>query len=173
MQLGTLAAPTSKSLYIGIVILLGVAVSPLELASLGLLSRLISNINRKRKTIITILHMQIIQVVNLIGLILAIVGGDLSGNNLGKTGVYTVHPLTKAGLALFIVSFVAIAGTTAYLATERKYAAHGEHRVLLALALSLPFLLIRIIYSCVSTFGGVHSFSLYGGNETILLCMVS
>lgn len=171
LQLATLAAPTNKSIYIAVFILLGIAVSPLELTTLGLLSRLISNINRTRQTLITTRHIQLVQLVNAVGLILSIIGGNQSGESFGNTGQYTPKTLTKVGLALFIVSYVAILLSTAYLATQSKFTGHGEHRVLIAVVLSLPFMLVRIIYSSVGTFGGVHKFSLLGGSETILLCM--
>ena len=171
MQLGTIASPANKSLYIGIAILLGIAVSPLELLLLGLLSRLVSSINKTKETLITPRHIQLVQLLNTVGLILGIIGGNQAGQNFGKTGVYQQTTLSKVGLALFIISFVAIVLGTGLLALDSGYAEQGERRIVLALALSLPFLLVRIIYSCLSTFGGLHSFSLFGGNETILLVM--
>lgn len=117
-------------------------------------------------------HIQLIQLVNTIALILSIVGGDQSGEDFGNTGHYNVKTLTKAGLALFVVSYAAIVIITVYLVSELKCVGHGEHRVLLAVGLSLPFMLVRIIYSCIGIFGGVRPFSLFGGNETILFCMV-
>ena len=105
------------------------------------------------------------------GIILSIVGGVISGEHYNKTGRYEPHIATKIGLALFIVSFIGILVVTAILSFSISHAESGEKRILLALAVSLPLLLLRLIYSSVYTFGDVSSFSSLSGSVTILLCM--
>ena len=105
------------------------------------------------------------------GIILSIIGGVDSGNGYGKTGRYVPQTLTKVGLGLFIASFVAILAFTAILSTCISHAEPGEKRILLAVAASLPLLLVRLIYSSLYTFGNDLRFSSLSGSVTILLCM--
>lgn len=105
------------------------------------------------------------------GIILSIIGGIKSGEDYGKTGHYRPQTLTKVGLALFIVSFVAILATTTILSLSISHAESGEKRILFAVAASVPLLLIRLIYSSVYTFGNNLNFSSLTGSVTILLLM--
>lgn len=106
-----------------------------------------------------------------VGIILAIIGGVASGDNYGSTGRYVPQALSKAGLGLFIAAFVAILAVTIILSLSVSHAESGEKRILLAVALSLPLLLLRLIYSSIFTFGDKQDFSSLDGSVTILLCM--
>lgn len=171
LQLGTVADPKNESLYIGVFILLTVAILPLELCTLGLLSRLITNINRVQTTLVTPRHIQLIELITTVGLVLGIVGGYTSGTNYGNTGHYDVASTTKGSIALFIVAFAAILAITVSLIPAISAAEGGERRILLAVGISLPFLLVRILYSAIETFANPPKFSLLGGSDTVLLCM--
>lgn len=105
------------------------------------------------------------------GIILSIIGGVNSGQDYGKTGRYVPQTLSKVGLGLFIASFVAILAFTAILFFSISHAEAGEKRILLAVAVSLPLLLVRLIYSSVYTFKESSKFSSLTGSVTILLCM--
>ena len=171
LQLGTIADPKNTSLYIGVFILLTVAILPLELCTLGLLSRLITNINRVQTTLVTPRHIQLIELVTTVGFILGIVGGYNAGTDYGDTGHYVVSSETKGAIALFIVAFAAILAITVSLIPAVSAAEAGERRILLAVGISLPFLLVRILYSAIETFANPPKFSLLGGSDTVLLCM--
>ena len=171
LQLATINSPTNISLYIGADVLLNVAVSPLELTTLGLLIRITNNINKHYHTIIQTWQINIIQLVNLVGIILTIVGGVDAGNDYSKNHSYVPQPLAKAGLALFLVSFAYSLFAAIILSFSISHAEAGEKRVLLAIALSLPFLLTRLIYSSIANYANPKSFNLLTGNVTILLCM--
>ena len=105
------------------------------------------------------------------GIILSIVGGVDSGNDYSKTGRYVPQTLTKVGLGLFIASFVAILVTTAILSSAISHAEPGEKRILLAVAVSLPLLLVRLIYASIYDYRNSPDFSSLSGSVTILLCM--
>lgn len=105
------------------------------------------------------------------GIILSIIGGTESGSDYSTTGRYVPQTLTKAGLGLFIASFVAILTITVVLSSSISHAEAGEKRVLLAVALSLPLLLVRLVYGSVYIFGNSSDFSSLNGSVTILLCM--
>ncbi|KAJ9627909.1 hypothetical protein H2203_003128 [Taxawa tesnikishii (nom. ined.)] len=152
-------------------ILNSIAISPLELTALGLLSRVLSSINKAKTTTVTTRHVKLMETVLTVALVLGIVGGDLASDDYAKTGVYQTHVLSKASIGLMIAAFVGIVLFTLATSREVSSAEAGEKRILLAIAASLPFLLIRIIYSAVYTFTNAKSFSAMSGSVAIMLCM--
>jgi hypothetical protein len=171
MQLATISSPSNISLYTGYAILQNIGLSPLMLATLGLLSRLLDNINRAHHTAISTRFFKFVELVIMVGLILGIVGGVNASNDYVKTHVFVPSSLNKVGTALFIVSYIAIVASTILLSFSVNHASHGEKRILLAVAFSLPFLLVRLVYSIISTFTKNKNFNLMTGNITILLCV--
>jgi hypothetical protein len=169
-QLAEINDPTNKTNYIAAAILNTVGLSPLELAGLGLLSRVISSINKRQDTLIKPYHMKLVQALVTIGLILGIVGGVNASNDFGKSNA-PVQTLSKAALALFIVAYGFIVLTTILSSFSVSCAEAGEKRLLLAVALSIPFLLVRLIYSAIALFGNNSDFNSSTGNITIFLCM--
>jgi hypothetical protein len=107
----------------------------------------------------------------MVGLILGIVGGVNAGNTLAATSVYEVQTLSQVGLGLFIGSYVIIVFITILTSFSVSHAKPGEKRLLYAVALSLPFLLVRLVYSTISTFSKTPSFNLVSSDVTIILCM--
>ena len=170
-QLATISQPNNVALYSGVFVLLNIAISPLQLTALGLLSRVLISINKTYQTILADNHIRIVTLINLVGLILIIVGGVESGNSYSKTGVYTPAIESKVGEAIFIFTFVAICVSTAILSSSISHAELGEKRILLAVTISLPFLLVRLVYACIQVYGHSEQFNSIEGNVTILLCM--
>lgn len=170
-QLATINDPTNVSLYTAVAVLQNVGLSPLELVSLGLLSRIISSINKRHTTLVQHYHMKFIQTIVLVGLILSIVGGVNAGEDYSSTGHYTPQSLSKAAMGLYIASYVLIVATTIILSFSVSHAEDGEKRLLVAVAMSLPFLLVRLIYASVSIFANTSDFNSLSGNVTIYLCM--
>lgn len=170
-QLATINNPTNISLYTGVAVLQTIGLSPLELTSLGLLSRIISSINKSHTTFIQHHHMKLIQTLVMVALILSIIGGINAGEDLASKGVYTPQSLNKAAMGLFIASYVAIAATTIILSFSVSHGEPGEKRLLVAVALSLPFLLVRLVYGSISLFADTTDFNSLSGNITFYLCM--
>ena len=171
MQLATLSAPDNVSLYTGYAILQNIGLSPLLLATLGLLSRLLENINRTHHTLINTRILKFIELIILIALILGIVGGVNASDDFATTGKYVPGSLSKAGTALFIVAYVAVVVSTVLISFSASHASHGEKRILFAVAAALPFLLVRLVYAIMSTFSKNKNFNLLAGSVTILLCV--
>jgi hypothetical protein len=172
MELATIKNPTSVALQSGSAILLNVGFSPLMLATLGLLSRLIANIEQSTKLRITSRHLKIIETIITVGLILSIVGGVEAGEDASKPPYgYKIHTLTKVGVGIFIASYVATVLATILTSFHASVADAGQRRLLYAIAFALPLLLIRLIYSCFSTFGHNKHFGVISGSPTALLCM--
>lgn len=178
MQLATINAPTNTSLYTGYAILNNVGLSPLLLAALGFLSRLLDSIHRRHNTMLSTHILKGVEIIIIVGLILGIVGGINASDaytkslNAGVTNA-PYHPgtLSKVGTALFIVSYVATVIFTIVISFSVPHAEAGEKRLFYAVAIALPLLLIRLIYSCLSTFSTNVNFNLLKGNTTALLCM--
>jgi hypothetical protein len=171
MQIAIVSNPTSISLYTGSAILTNTGFSPLMLATLGLLSRLLDSINRSKKTIINTQMLKLIELIIVVGFILGIVGGTEAGTNFSKTGTFVPSALNKAGTALLVVSFAITVIFIAIVSFDSPHAEAGEHRLFFAIVVSVPFMIVRLVYSCLSTFTHNKAFSLISGNETILLCV--
>lgn len=173
MQLLTINDPTNESLYTGYAILQNIGLSPLMLAAIGLLSRLLSSIHKKKQTLLNSSVFHLVHLIIIVGLILGIVGGIDAANAYISSGFksYTPGPLNKAGTSLFIIAYIAILVLTAFLSFHTSAAEKGEKRLFLAVALSLPFLLVRLIYSIVFTFTHNKDFNLLTGSVTVVLCV--
>ncbi|KAH8588185.1 hypothetical protein B0O99DRAFT_477940, partial [Bisporella sp. PMI_857] len=171
MQLATISDPTNVSLYTGYTILQNVALSPLQLAALGLLSRLLESINKSKHTLLNTRMLKFIELVVLVGLILGIVGGINAGSDYQTTGIYKVSSLSKTGTILFAASYIAIVAFTLIISFSISHAEAGEKRILVAIASSLPFILVRLIYSIMSAFSHNKHFSIMNGSVTVLLCV--
>jgi len=170
-QLATISDPNNTNLYIGASILQNIGISPLELATLGLLGRVVSSIDFGERNFIIARILHLLQLVVIVGLILGIVGGVNASSTLASTGVYQVQSISKVSVGLFIGSFVIFVIITIATSFVISRARPGEKRILAAVGFSLPFLLVRLIYSAISTFAGTPSFNSVTGNVTIYLCM--
>ncbi|PVH89639.1 hypothetical protein DL98DRAFT_475934 [Cadophora sp. DSE1049] len=177
MELATINDPTNTDLYTGYAILNNVALSPLMLAAMGLLGRLLENIRETHNSRLHPAILRIVQLVILVGLILGIVGGVdasdayIKALDAGSTAAYRPGTLNKVGTALFVIAYVALAVFAIAISFSTPHAKDGEKRLLYAVAFALPFLLIRLVYSCFSTFSHNPKFNLLAGDETVLLCM--
>ena len=165
--------PTNTSLYTGSAILQNVGLSPLMLATIGLLSRLLDSIHRSKRTFLNTHMFLLIHVLITVGLVLGIVGGINAADAYIASGfkAYTPTDLNKVGTALFIVAYVAIVIFTLLMSFHVSHAEKGEKRLFMAVVLSLPLLLVRLVYSIISTFTHAHSFNLLNGSVTVVLCM--
>ena len=170
-QVATITNPNNVSLYIGAFVLLEIAISPLELAMVGLLTRVVDNIIKTRPTYVAVNHLRALGLVITVGLVLSIIGGVNAGDDYNKTGVYTPQSTSKAGLALWIACFVGIVAATVATSFHIRHADRGEKRVLIVVAVSLPLMLVRLIYAAIGTFTYTPRINPETGSVTILLCM--
>jgi hypothetical protein len=58
-------------------------------------------------------------------------------------------------------------------ALARHYGHHSEGLLIAAVACSLPFILVRLLYSAITAFGHDSSFNVVTGSVTITLVMVA
>lgn len=83
------------------------------------------------------------------------------------------HPdiKTKIGMILYAVSWAQMVLILVVLAMHQGSLERGEHRTLLAVAVSSPFILVRLLYAFFVWFLHNSTFSMIGGNVTVQLVM--
>ncbi|KAH8165788.1 hypothetical protein CIB48_g2437 [Xylaria polymorpha] len=131
---------------------------------LALLNRVLEGIEKTRSTVLNPRILRLVQLLVLVSLILGAIGGSDAGTSYAQTGVYQTSDLSQAGIALTIVGYVLLVLATAVVGMNVSYAEPGEKRIVLAVALSLPFLFVRVLYSAIGTFQPNSSFSLARGS---------
>jgi hypothetical protein len=191
---------TSNSTYLEwSLILSSVGLSPLLLASLGLLKRVIdctsthiasgeSNVIvsalAQRLRIIKRISgkatansrrsrvIQLLQIPTTIALILCIVGGmDAVSSSSTPSEIKTGAKDTKIGMAIFIVIYLILCLLTLFSLSEIRKTVSGERRVLLAILLALPLIGSRLLWSILCTFKGGKIFNIESGNAIVQICM--
>lgn len=83
------------------------------------------------------------------------------------------HPdiKTKVGMILYAVSWALMALMLLVLVMHRGSLERGEHRTLLAVAISSPFIFVRLLYAFFVWFLHNSTFSMISGNVTVQLVM--
>jgi len=79
--------------------------------------------------------------------------------------------MSKAAIIIFLVTFITQLVLLCVLATRSSEIIGGEKRLLLAVAVASPFLLVRFVYSLRYDFSGDLSWSSAFGSVTKYLCM--
>lgn len=108
---------------------------------------------------------RIVQVPAAIALILCIVGG-VSANSPAEIGD---QDTLKAGIVLYLVVFILLVLLITGAAVGRRKTARGERRLLWAVAISLPILFIRIIYSLLAVVSNKAVFSVMSGSTSAIM----
>jgi len=125
-----------------------IGLTPLLLAMLGIIQR----VNEGMPTPSFPPRMtRLITIPILVGLIMGIIGGTdafSSNPNSRKSGVTD----TKVAIILFLVAFFVLAGISLLTLLKIGQVIDGEKRLLWAVIASLPFLLVRLIYSLIVDF---------------------
>jgi len=176
-QLATIADPTDSTLYTGTFILQSISISPLELASFALISKVLTAMQADGTAPVTPRVPRLAQLLVTAGLALGVVGGINSINGEpsdsgAPAGSATTNTLSKVSVALYIIAFLALL----YLlfvtwSRSSSGSSTSDRRILLAIAAASPFLLVRIVYSALSSFTTNKTFNMISGNEIVLLCM--
>lgn len=103
----------------------------------------------------------------MVALILAAIGASdqfSTNSNTMNTGTTLYH----AAIIIFAVVYLIQAGITIISFLSIRNLPDGERRILIAVGLSLPFLLVRIIYAILAAFDtSTTTFSIIRGNVVI------
>jgi hypothetical protein len=172
-------------------ILSSVGLSPLLLATLGLLKRvtdevsnhsrsnstpfsggIIANVITKRATANS-RRSRVIQVALLpttIALIFCVVGG-IDESNSSASEISEGKKFTKIGVMIFFLIYILLFSLVVITIKDVGNAPRGEKYVYLAVVCALPFLAVRLLWSILATFSNNSDFSLAGGKPLIQLFM--
>ncbi|GJN66594.1 transmembrane protein [Purpureocillium lilacinum] len=159
LRLATISDPTNESLYIGWMTLNGLGLGPLILVLLGLLDRVFDSINRQGHVVVKPMYQRILNLLMLVGIILLIVGGTQSDFHVGADGQPKIDysAASKAGTGIFVAATALLCLETLLAFQNQGYVSEGEHRIILGVVASLPFVIVRLAYSCLLVFGGKTS----------------
>jgi uncharacterized membrane protein len=91
--------------------------------------------------------------------------------NMTPEGLKSPNIVVKVGMILYIVSWVVLCAFLGDLFLRRSSIAEEETRTLAAVAISAPFLLVRIIYAMLLWFLADSTFNALDGNNTAQLVM--
>ncbi|KAG0159650.1 hypothetical protein PDIDSM_7173 [Penicillium digitatum] len=110
---------------------------------------------------------RLLQISALIGVTLSITG---TTKNFSISHMM-VNTETKFGLIFYIICWIGVFGLFLPILQRAQSIEDGEHRLLLAVGISLPLILVRLIYSLIFSFGHKAEFDAMSGNITIQLVM--
>ena len=144
-------------------------VSPLLLATLGILIRFVDCAKAKSGTMFTTKHFRIIQVLIIVALGLAISGG--TNISPSPDGTYETPTTSKGGAILYIVGFAAILLVLVVSVPKRHFVSGRERYVPVVLFLAVPFIAVRLLYSVLSVFLQDRSFSIVAGSVGVRVGM--
>ncbi|KAF7563754.1 hypothetical protein G7046_g402 [Stylonectria norvegica] len=146
-----------------------IGISPLLLATLGMLSRYVDWMISRGVTTFTVKHFRLLQLLVSLGLILAIAGG--TSGSTAPDGTVKVATTSKAGIILSIVAFVLMVIIYTISAGHKSVVPKQERRILLAIAVALPFIVVRLGYSALAIFLHNHTFSIVSGSVPVFVAM--
>jgi hypothetical protein len=114
------------------------------------------------------IHFRLLQLLITIGLVLCIVGGTSSTSS---AGVYQPHTTTKVGVVLYLIAFIALGLVAVVITYKLSNAPSDDKRLVWAVIIALPFILVRLIYSLTSVFSHNRHFNLITGSVVIHVVM--
>ncbi|KZP32370.1 hypothetical protein FIBSPDRAFT_723111 [Athelia psychrophila] len=143
--------PVNVGVYIGAAILEFAGLSPLLLGTLGFVRTVV--LSSYRETTALNMAFRLLYLIGILGLILSIVGGSESDTTSIST-LKTSTSLRKSGAILLAVLYAILLVIHAFMwANVSKLDMH-RRRLLIGISSALPFLLVRTVYSVLSTFSG-------------------
>ena len=157
----------NTTFYTGVAVLLNIGLSPLLLSSVGMLSRVDGAIGRRMACTLVLTAVPI-----LLALALLVAGSIDPTSQAGPT--FSANGEIKAGVALYLICFIQLCYATAIILFRKHLALRDDRNLGLVVALSLPFMLVRVMYISLFAFkahGNSEWFNVISGDETTQLCM--
>ncbi|KAI9685199.1 MAG: hypothetical protein M1822_004786 [Bathelium mastoideum] len=144
------ASNPSEDLITTGIILASVGLSPLLNALVTFMKRVNEGMQNKR---IPAIVFRLLETINIVAVVLVAYGGSKantpsSSPSAKKNGL----DLEKAGIVIFIITFLVTAGTVLVTFMFIRNAIPGDRRLVYFSLASLPFLFVRIIYSAIVIF---------------------
>lgn len=156
LLLATVSDSTNESLYIGWMTLNGVGFGPLILTLVALLGRLLDSINRSvEQPVVKPVYVRGIELCMLLAMILLIVGGTSADYTIVNGSPKITYPTeSKVGGILMIVVLVFLLLQTLVVVRHQSKIADGDGRILVGVLVSLPFVVVRLVYTELLILGG-------------------
>lgn len=159
----------STGLLQAVLILDSIGISPLLLATLGVLSRFVDFVNTRATPIFTVRHFRIVQIILTLGVVLSIAGG--TSITLSADGSYKSATSSKVGVLLYIVGFSATIIISLVSVPRRSVVPGKERHVPVVIFLAIPFIVVRLLYSVLCAFGHNRLFSIATGSVSVTIGM--
>lgn len=176
LRLATISSPTNVGLYVGWYVILGLGLGPLILVLLGMLGCVFDSINRQGHVVVKPIFQRVIHLLVMAGVALLIAGTSTATATFsGQEGLHIEYPTTAhAGIAILVVVVGLTYLQTIYAFLNQGYVSQGDHRLIIAVAICLPFLTVRLVYSCLIIIGQVkNTANLYLGTSAIMEIIVA
>ncbi|KPM42694.1 hypothetical protein AK830_g3894 [Neonectria ditissima] len=161
----------SDGLLQATIVIDSIGISPLLLATLGMLSRFADWTTSRDITTLSVKHFRVVQLLITLGLILSIVGG--TDGTPSSTGTFKPSTISQVAIILYIVAFAAMACILVVVSQSRSSAPSQEGRILIAVAVASPFIMVRLLYSILALFIHNHTFSIINGSVPVFVCMTA
>lgn len=180
---------SSTSLFTAAAICSSVGLSPLLMACSGMLSRVYvfpfyfismtsfsNNVGNRNESIkntryhavLPDLAFNFFRIVTIVAMVLSIVGLT---SNMTVEGLEHPEVEVKVGTILYLVCWVILMAFLGLFYLQRSSVEKGEKRNMGAVAISAPFLLVRVIYVVLVWFVDNGMFNILSGNVTVQLVM--
>ncbi len=127
--------------------------------------------HNSRKKILSSWILHALTVFTLVALVLCIVGAVKSSDSGNPDDLGEPQTLTKVGVVLFIAAWAGLCLLLIVMVYHLSLVEKGEQRLIIVVAISLPFILIRLIYSLLVVFAKNPRFNIVTGSVTINFVM--
>jgi hypothetical protein len=124
-----------------------------------------------RKSILQSWIFHALTVLTLVALVLCIVGAIKSSDSGSTNYLGKPQTLTKVGVVLFLAAWAGLWLLLIVMVISSSLVEKGEHRLIVAVAISVPFIFVRLIYSLLVVFANNRRFNIVTGSVTINLVM--
>jgi len=167
-QLATINNPTDKTALTTALITSILGLSPLLVATSGIIARAYYSIlDQGWSTLFSTAIVRGLQVLATMGLVLCIVGATNAANVEDIESEPTIH----VGVILFTIIFAALVLLTASAILGKRMTSRSEGLLIAAVAVALPFLTVRVVFSLLSAFSHDSDFNPVTGSTTVELFM--
>ncbi|PLB43827.1 hypothetical protein P170DRAFT_63216 [Aspergillus steynii IBT 23096] len=186
VHLATLAHPLSSDLYLTYAVCFAIGLFQLTVSCIGLLSRVCIHPTANPAPFPnphgTRLGMSytdsgkpahpclfgLLSLATIAAMILSIIGQVQSADAERPA---SANSLSQASVVIFLVVWAGLAILVFSMASRNRYIKAEERRLVRAVALSMPFLLVRVLYSFLGSFSHNPDFDLLTGSPAVLLGM--
>ncbi|GKZ97501.1 hypothetical protein AnigIFM59636_000887 [Aspergillus niger] len=154
----------SKNVEIAIAVCELIGLAPLLLTYVGVLRQI--DVNQ----VVPVRWLNLVSLVGIIGLIIGIAGVSTADDNGGS---YQPTTTVKASMGIFIALFVIYHLIAAFMFLQLRDLKASQKKLFLAIILSTPFILVRVVYAAIGDFTTIERFSIISvnGSPTIYLVM--